>query len=147
MKYMILLYGSQQDYDALTGKQVPGKPAWGAADFAAMEVADGRAAAKIAGGGGSAAALASAPGSAVRAGGIAWSSDTEATFGAAAGDGAGAATGFGETSAAWSVTSAGCGDSGIAATPADRRPAPLAVNWLCGRAFGSRNPRFSAACP
>jgi len=36
MKYMILLYGSQQDYDALTGKQVPGKPAWGAQDFAAM---------------------------------------------------------------------------------------------------------------
>ena len=36
MKYMILLYGSQQDYDALTGKQIPGKPAWGAADFAAM---------------------------------------------------------------------------------------------------------------
>src|SRR5215467_6278621 len=36
MKYMILLYGSQQDYDALTGTQVPGKPAWGAEDFAAM---------------------------------------------------------------------------------------------------------------
>jgi hypothetical protein len=36
MKYMILLYGSQQDYDALTGKQAPGKPAWGAQDFAAM---------------------------------------------------------------------------------------------------------------
>ena len=36
MKYMILLYGSQQDYDALTGKQAPGKPAWGAEDFAAM---------------------------------------------------------------------------------------------------------------
>ena len=36
MKYMILLYGSQQDYDALTGKQVPGKPSWGAEDFAAM---------------------------------------------------------------------------------------------------------------
>ena len=36
MKYMILLYGSQQDYDAMTGKQVPGKPAWGAEDFAAM---------------------------------------------------------------------------------------------------------------
>ena len=36
MKYMILLYGSQRDYDALTGKQVPGKPAWGAQDFAAM---------------------------------------------------------------------------------------------------------------
>ena len=36
MKYMILLYGSQQDYDALTGKQVPGQPSWGAEDFAAM---------------------------------------------------------------------------------------------------------------
>ncbi|SRR5260370_27634926 len=36
MKYMILLYGSQQDYDALTGQQVPGKPAWSAEDFAAM---------------------------------------------------------------------------------------------------------------
>jgi hypothetical protein len=36
MKYMILLYGSQQDYDALTGKAVPGKPGWGPADFAAM---------------------------------------------------------------------------------------------------------------
>jgi hypothetical protein len=36
MKYMILLYGSQQDYDALTGKAVSGKPTWGPADFAAM---------------------------------------------------------------------------------------------------------------
>ena len=36
MEYMILLYGSQRDYDALTGKQVQGKPTWGAADFAAM---------------------------------------------------------------------------------------------------------------
>src|SRR3989442_14949954 len=36
MKYMILLYGSQQDYDALTGKAAPGKPAWAPADFAAM---------------------------------------------------------------------------------------------------------------
>jgi hypothetical protein len=36
MKYMILLYGSQQDYDALTGKVVPGKPAWAPEDFAAM---------------------------------------------------------------------------------------------------------------
>src|SRR5262245_18252169 len=36
MKYMILQYGSQQDYDALTGKQLPGKPAWGAEEFAAM---------------------------------------------------------------------------------------------------------------
>ena len=36
MKYMILLYGSQQDYDALTGKQAAGKPAWGPEEFAAM---------------------------------------------------------------------------------------------------------------
>ena len=36
MKYMIMLYGSQQDYDALTGKAVPGKAAWGPSDFAAM---------------------------------------------------------------------------------------------------------------
>ena len=36
MKYMILLYGSQQDYDALTGRAVPGKPTWAPADFAAM---------------------------------------------------------------------------------------------------------------
>jgi hypothetical protein len=36
MKYMILLYGSQQDYDALTGKAIPGKPTWGPEDFAAM---------------------------------------------------------------------------------------------------------------
>jgi hypothetical protein len=36
MKYMILLYGSQQDYDALTGQQIPGKPAWSAEDVAAM---------------------------------------------------------------------------------------------------------------
>jgi hypothetical protein len=35
MKYMILLYGSQQDYDALSGKPSD-KPAWTAADFAAM---------------------------------------------------------------------------------------------------------------
>jgi len=36
MKYMILLYGSQQDYDALTGKTVAGKPSWAPEDFAAM---------------------------------------------------------------------------------------------------------------
>src|SRR5690348_5706734 len=36
MKYMILLYGSQQDYDALTGKPAEGKPPWGPEDFAAM---------------------------------------------------------------------------------------------------------------
>jgi len=36
MKYMILLYASQEDYDALTGKPVAGKPVWAPADFAAM---------------------------------------------------------------------------------------------------------------
>ena len=35
MKYMILLYGSQQDYDALAGKPT-GKPAMSAEDVAAM---------------------------------------------------------------------------------------------------------------
>jgi hypothetical protein len=33
MKYMILVYASQQDVDALTGKPVPGKPRWSADDF------------------------------------------------------------------------------------------------------------------
>jgi hypothetical protein len=36
MKYMIMVYASQQDYDALTGNPVPGKPPWSADDFAAM---------------------------------------------------------------------------------------------------------------
>ena len=36
MKYMILMFGSQQDYDALTGKEASAKPAWSAEDFAAM---------------------------------------------------------------------------------------------------------------
>jgi hypothetical protein len=36
MKYMILIYGSQQDYDALSGKAETGQPAWSAEDFAAM---------------------------------------------------------------------------------------------------------------
>jgi hypothetical protein len=36
MKYMILVYGSQQDYDALAGDAAPGKPVWSPADFAAM---------------------------------------------------------------------------------------------------------------
>jgi hypothetical protein len=36
MKYMILLYGSQQDYDALAGKASPDRPAWSGEDFAAM---------------------------------------------------------------------------------------------------------------
>ena len=35
MKYMILTYASQLDYDALTGK-VTDKPAWSTEDFAAM---------------------------------------------------------------------------------------------------------------
>ena len=33
---MILLYGSQQDYDALTGRPSTGKPAWSAEEFKAM---------------------------------------------------------------------------------------------------------------
>ena len=36
MKYMIMAYGSQQDYDALAGRPDPGRPAWSAEDFAAM---------------------------------------------------------------------------------------------------------------
>ena len=35
MKYMILLYGSQDDYDAMSGR-VSEKPAWSAQEFAAM---------------------------------------------------------------------------------------------------------------
>lgn len=35
MKYMILTYASQQDYDGMAGKDA-GKPAWAAEDFAAM---------------------------------------------------------------------------------------------------------------
>jgi hypothetical protein len=36
MKYLILMYGSQQDYDAMAGNVSPGEPAWSAADFSAM---------------------------------------------------------------------------------------------------------------
>ena len=36
MKYLILMYGSQQDYDAMAGTAGAGEPAWSAADFAAM---------------------------------------------------------------------------------------------------------------
>jgi hypothetical protein len=36
MKYMILIYGSQRDYDAMAGKPGAGGPGWSAADFAAM---------------------------------------------------------------------------------------------------------------
>ena len=35
MKYMIPLYGSQQDYDAMSGR-ASDKPAWSAQEFAAM---------------------------------------------------------------------------------------------------------------
>ncbi len=35
MKYMILMYGSQEDYDGLSGKPT-NKPAWKPEDFAAM---------------------------------------------------------------------------------------------------------------
>jgi hypothetical protein len=35
MKYMILTYASQQDYDGMAGKDT-GKPAWTGEDFAAM---------------------------------------------------------------------------------------------------------------
>ena len=36
MKYLILMYGSQRDYDAMAGDAGAGEPAWSAADFAAM---------------------------------------------------------------------------------------------------------------
>jgi len=36
MKYMILMYGSQQDYDGMAGQAASGQPAWSGADFAAM---------------------------------------------------------------------------------------------------------------
>ncbi|NRQ30536.1 hypothetical protein HII36_01575 [Nonomuraea sp. NN258] len=36
MKYMIMLYASQQDYDVLAGRPVPGKTPWSAEDVAAM---------------------------------------------------------------------------------------------------------------
>jgi hypothetical protein len=36
MKYLILTYASQQDYDALAGKPASGGTAWSPADFAAM---------------------------------------------------------------------------------------------------------------
>jgi len=36
VKYMIMIYASQQDYDALAGKPGAGQPGWSAADFAAM---------------------------------------------------------------------------------------------------------------
>ena len=36
MKYMILVYGSQQHYDAMAGRPAPGVPPWSGEDFAAM---------------------------------------------------------------------------------------------------------------
>jgi hypothetical protein len=36
VKYMILTYGSQQDYDGMAGKAGDGEPAWSAEDFAAV---------------------------------------------------------------------------------------------------------------
>jgi hypothetical protein len=36
MKYMILIYGSQKDYDALSGKPGSAQPGWSPADFAAL---------------------------------------------------------------------------------------------------------------
>ncbi len=36
MKYMILLSGSQQDYDAMAGQPAAGQPTWSGPDFAAM---------------------------------------------------------------------------------------------------------------
>jgi hypothetical protein len=36
MKYMILTYGTQQDYDGMAGRDGDGAPAWSAEDFAAM---------------------------------------------------------------------------------------------------------------
>jgi hypothetical protein len=36
MKYMILLYGSQRDYDSMAGKPAETTPAWSADDFAAL---------------------------------------------------------------------------------------------------------------
>ncbi len=36
MKYMILVYGSQQDYDSMAGRATGGRPAWSAEEFAAL---------------------------------------------------------------------------------------------------------------
>jgi hypothetical protein len=36
VKYMILTYGSQQDYDGLAGRSAPGAPAWTPAEFKAL---------------------------------------------------------------------------------------------------------------
>jgi hypothetical protein len=36
MKYMILMYASQRDYDAMVGRPAPGEPGWTGADFEAL---------------------------------------------------------------------------------------------------------------
>jgi hypothetical protein len=36
VKYMIMLTGSQRDYEAMSGKPGPGEPAWAPEDFAAV---------------------------------------------------------------------------------------------------------------
>jgi hypothetical protein len=36
MKYMILVYGSQQDYDSMAGRATDDRPPWTAEDFAAL---------------------------------------------------------------------------------------------------------------
>jgi hypothetical protein len=36
VKYMILTYGSQLDYDGLAGRPAAGQPAWSSEDFAAL---------------------------------------------------------------------------------------------------------------
>jgi hypothetical protein len=36
MKYMILVYGSQRDYDSMAGRAGGDEPAWSAEDFAAL---------------------------------------------------------------------------------------------------------------
>ncbi|MFC0547150.1 YciI family protein [Kutzneria chonburiensis] len=36
MKYLILAYGSQRDYDAMAGRPAPGAPTWTPQDFEAM---------------------------------------------------------------------------------------------------------------
>ena len=36
MKYLILVYGSQRDYDAMAGRPVDGGPTWTPSDFEAM---------------------------------------------------------------------------------------------------------------
>jgi hypothetical protein len=36
VKYMILTYGSQQDYDGMAGRSAPGAPAWTPQEFSAL---------------------------------------------------------------------------------------------------------------